>query len=79
MFAGYYLKRTPSGRYHVEEMDLSHFMDRIVIDYQFSSCGDYILNLQGASLLGVFFPKDVDLVEVVNSLWGDYNFTVEIE
>jgi hypothetical protein len=29
--------------------------------------------------LGVFFPKDVDLVEVVNSLWGDYNFTVEIE
>jgi hypothetical protein len=79
MVEGTYLRRLPSGKYRKEFTTISYFLERIVIDFQFSREGDYILNLQGGSLLGIFVPTSSDVSEVISSLDDNYGFKVELE
>ena len=79
MVEGTYLRRLPSGKYRKELTTIPYFLERIVIDFQFSREGDYILNLQGGSLLGIFIPTSSDISEVILSLDDSYGFKVELE
>jgi hypothetical protein len=78
MFEGVYLRRVASGHFKKELMALSYFLERVAIDYQFSRDGNYILNLQGGSLLGVFVAKEISLNEVISSVEDDYNFIIKL-
>ncbi len=79
MLYGVYLRRMPSGRYKKEATTISYFLERIVIDFQFSREGDYIMNLQGGSLLGIFVPVTSEVSNVVASLDDNYGFKIELE
>jgi len=54
-------------------------LERIVIDFQFSREGDYIMNLQGGSLLGIFVPVTSEVSNVIASLDDSYGFKIELE
>lgn len=79
MLYGFYLRRMPSGKYKKEPTLISEFLERISIDFQFSREGDYILNLQGGSLLGVFIPITAEVSEVISSLEDNYGFVIDLE
>jgi len=78
MLEGEYLRRKPNGKFSQEQMTLPYFLERVAIDFQFSREGDYILNLQGGSLLGVFVPSSSIISEVISSLEDNYSFIVEL-
>lgn len=79
MLQGIYFRRRTSGKFSKEITTISYFLERIAIDFQFSREGNYILNLQGGSLLGVFIPTSAKVSDVILSLQDDYGFTVEVE
>jgi hypothetical protein len=79
MLYGVYLRRTPVGKYKKEPTTISYFLERIVIDFQFSREGDYIMNLQGGTLLGIFVPIPSEVLNVVASMEDNYGFKVELE
>lgn len=79
MLHGLYIRREPSGKFSKETTTISYFLERIAIEFQFSREGNYILNLQGGSLLGVFIPTSAKVADVILSLQDDYGFIVEIE
>jgi len=79
MLHGLYIRRKPTGKFSKETTTISYFLERIAIEFQFSREGNYILNLQGGSLLGVFIPTSAKVADVILSLQDDYGFIVEIE
>jgi hypothetical protein len=79
MLHGIYLRKNPSGKFFKETTTISYFLERIAIDFQFSREGNYILNLQGGSLLGVFVPTSSRISDVVLAVQDDYGFTIELE
>jgi hypothetical protein len=78
MFKGIYLRKLPNGRYVLEGMQMSEFLERVCIDFQFSREGDYIMNLQGGNLLGVFVPQEASVQDVIARLEDTYGFAVEL-
>jgi len=79
MLDGSYLRKMPNGKYRSESTTISEFMERIVIDYQFSREGDSILNLQGGNLLGIFIPITAEISHVISSLEDNYGFGIDLE
>lgn len=78
MFKGIYLRKMPDGKFILEAMQMSEFLERVCIDFQFSREGDYIMNLQGGNLLGVFVPQEASVRDVAARLEDTYGFKVEL-
>ena len=78
MVDGIYLRRVPIGKYKAETMNLDFCLKRGSINFQFAREGNFILNLQGTILLGVFVPNDSKISDVVASLEDDYGYTIQI-
>jgi hypothetical protein len=78
MVDGNYLRRIPSGNYVSEPMSLHFFLERVAIDFQFSRDGNFILNLQGTVLLGLFIPHSSNLHDVIATLEDDYGFKIQV-